>query len=190
MRHPRGGTGATRCSSPAAPLRVTRAVHSVSSRSWRKAVTIGYSTALEDRDSRVWSGSVLDGQRAGYVSSLVVARSGTGCDLALAPPAASGRECRVLPTELGDVLVLEFADSEQGSVRAIVAEHGGFQSVVTVSTGYPRTARNNNDLDQLPWDGRDPVGESTDDRRPPLASLPVTLDQQVAAAWSFLGQPA
>jgi len=151
-------------------------------------LTIGYSGGLEDGDSRSWSGSVLDGQRAGYVSSLVVARSGTGCDIAIAPPGASGRECRVLPTELGDAFVVEFAGSEQGTVRTVVAEHGDFQSIVTVSTGYPTTARNNNDLDQLPWDGRDPMGESTDERRPDLGSLPVTLAEQVDAAWSFLGE--
>ena len=152
-----------------------------------QGVVVGYSSGLEAPDARAWFGSVLDGQRAGYVASLVVTRSGTGCAIALAPPGASGRECRTLATELGDVFVVEFEGSEQGRVRTVVAEHGGFESVVSVSTGFPQTARNNNDVDQLPWDGRDPAGESTNERRPPLRSLPITLDQQVAAAWSFLG---
>ena len=91
-----------------------------------------------------------------------------------------------MPGEQGTAAVIEFADSEQGPTRLVVAEHAGYTAVVAYSLGFPVTDRATYDPDAIHWSGRGPY-ENSSATAPPLTSMPTSLDVQISLAWAQLG---
>jgi hypothetical protein len=147
----------------------------------------GGSFTPESSASFSWAGPVLSDERAGYVEFAVRRLAGEHlCDLQVAPPAATGRTCYFLDDSRGAAAVIEFAESEQGPTRLVVAEHGGYTAVVAYSLGFPVTDRETYDPNAIHWSGRGPYENSTATAAP-LTSMPTSLEVQISFAWAQLG---